>query len=57
VTRIAVARLPKDRNFMLKIVATHNTGKQTISVRQYRGCKKNRPRTRVRGPRRGGGRR
>jgi hypothetical protein len=57
VTRISVARLPKNRIFTLRVVATHNDGRQTISTRRYFGCKKSRPRTRVRGPRRGGGRR
>ena len=52
VTRISVKRLPKNRVFTLKIVATHSDGRQTVSVRRYRGCKKTRPRTSVRGPRR-----
>ena len=52
VTRISVKKLPKNRVFTLKVVATHNDGRQTISVRRYRGCKKSRPRTRVREPRR-----
>jgi hypothetical protein len=54
VTRISVKRLPKNRVFTLKIIATANNGRQTISVRKYRGCKKSRPRTSVRDPRRGG---
>jgi hypothetical protein len=40
--------------FTLKIVATAGNGRQTISVRKYRGCKKSRPQTTVRDPRRGG---
>ena len=52
VTRISVARLPKNKVFTLKIVATGSDKRQTISVRKYRGCKKSRPRTSTRGPRR-----
>jgi uncharacterized protein len=52
VRKISVARLPKNRVFTLKIVATAKDGRQTISVRKYRGCKKSRPRTSTRGPRR-----
>ena len=36
---------PKKR-FVVKIVATENTGSQLISTRVYDGCKKSRPRTR-----------
>jgi hypothetical protein len=52
VRKISVARLPKNRVFTLKIVATAKDGRQTVSVRKYRGCKKSRPRTSTRGPRR-----
>ena len=51
VTRITVKRLPQGV-FTLKIVATHSTKKRTISVRRYRGCRKGRPSTTVRPPRR-----
>ena len=50
VARIAVSRLPVDRVFTLRIVATAANGKQTISVRKYRGCKKGRPKTKVKNP-------
>jgi hypothetical protein len=43
---IVVRRLPQGR-FLLRIVAVHNDGSKTISTRRYRGCKKSRPRTRV----------
>ena len=52
VTRLTVKRLPK-RVFTLKIVALHSSKKRTVSVRRYRGCRKGRPTTTVRGPRRG----
>jgi hypothetical protein len=52
VRKISVARLPKNRVFTLKIVATAKDKRQTVSVRKYRGCKKSRPRTSTRGPRR-----
>jgi hypothetical protein len=52
VTRITVRRLPR-LFFTVKIVATHSTKKQTVSVRRYRGCRKGRPQTTVRDPRRG----
>jgi hypothetical protein len=44
---VTIRRLPK-RTFTVKIVATSNEGQKTISVRRYRGCKKSKPRTRVR---------
>jgi predicted acyl esterase len=47
VKRVTIRRLPK-RTFTVKIVATSNERQQTISVRRYRGCKKGKPRTRVR---------
>jgi uncharacterized protein len=47
VRRLTIRRLPK-RTFKVKIVATSNEGQKTISVRRYRGCKKGKPRTRVR---------
>ena len=39
-------RLPKKR-FVVRVVATQNTGSQLISTRVYHGCKKTRPRTRA----------
>jgi hypothetical protein len=51
VTQITVARLPQ-KTFTLKIVATAANGQKTVSVRRYRGCKKGRPSTTVRPPRR-----
>jgi hypothetical protein len=47
VEQITIKRLPK-RTFTVKIVATSNEKQKTISVRRYRGCKKGKPRTRVR---------
>jgi hypothetical protein len=55
VRRVTIRRLPRKR-FRVKIVARHSSGKRTISVRRYRGCKKSRPKTRVRRPGRGRGR-
>jgi hypothetical protein len=49
VTRVSIARLPKKR-FVVRIVATQNTGAQIISTRVYDGCKKSRPSTRSRHP-------
>jgi beta-glucosidase len=51
ITRVSIARLPKKR-FVVKIVATQNTGSQLISTRVYDGCKKSRPSTRSRHPHR-----
>ena len=42
ITRVSIARLPKKR-FVVRIVATQNTGAQIISTRVYDGCKKSRP--------------
>jgi hypothetical protein len=47
ITRITLRRLPR-RRFVVRIVATQNTGSQLISRRVYHGCKKTRPRTRAR---------
>jgi hypothetical protein len=51
VTRFTLRRLPKGR-FTVRIVALSSRGQRTISVRRYRGCKKGKPRTHVRPPRR-----
>ena len=51
VTRLTLKRLPR-RTFTVRIVATTNRGSRTVSKRRYSGCKKSRPRTTVRGPRR-----
>jgi hypothetical protein len=51
VKAITVKRLPANKTFTLKVVATHSDGKQTVSVRKYRGCKKGRPKTKVKNPR------
>ncbi len=53
VRRITIKRLPR-KKFTVRIVAVHSSGKRTVSVRKYRGCKKGRPTTRVRGRGRGG---
>jgi hypothetical protein len=50
VTRLTLERLPQ-RVFTVRIVATTNRGSRTVSTRRYTGCKKSRPRTRVRPPR------
>src|SRR3954471_16610405 len=42
ITRVSISRLPKKR-FVVRIVATQNTGAQIISTRVYNGCKKSRP--------------
>jgi beta-glucosidase len=46
IRRVTITRLPKKR-FVVKIVATQNTGSRLISTRTYNGCKKSRPRTRA----------
>ena len=51
ITRVSIARLPKKR-FVVRIVATQNTGAQVISTRVYDGCKKSRPHVRSRHPHR-----
>jgi len=48
VTRITLRRLPKGR-FTVRIVALSSRGRRTISVRRYRGCRKGKPHTTVRG--------
>jgi hypothetical protein len=50
---ISLKRLPPGR-FLLRIVAIHNDGSKTISTRRYRGCKKGKPRTKVKRRKRGG---
>jgi alpha-glucosidase (family GH31 glycosyl hydrolase) len=49
VTRITLRRLPKGR-FTVRIVALSSRGRRTVSVRRYRGCRKGKPHTVVRGP-------
>ena len=51
ITRLTLKRLPK-RKFVVRIVATQNTGSQLISKRTYKGCKKSKARTRRGGRRR-----
>jgi hypothetical protein len=51
VTELTLKRLPK-RTFTVKIVALANNGQRTISVRRYRGCKKGKPTTVVKPPKR-----
>ena len=51
VTRVTISRLPR-RRFSVRIVAHWNTGKRTVSTRTYKGCRKSRPHTQVRGGRR-----
>jgi hypothetical protein len=48
VTRVSIARLPRKR-FKVRIVAHWNTGERTVSTRVYKGCRKSRPHTHVRG--------
>jgi hypothetical protein len=48
VKRVTISRLPRKR-FRVRIVAHWNTGARTVSVRTYKGCKKSRPSTHVRG--------
>ena len=51
IPRVRVKRLPRGK-FTLRIVATQSNGSQLISTRRYRGCRKGRPHTRARHPRR-----
>jgi hypothetical protein len=44
ITRLTLKRLPK-KKFVVKIVATQDSGSQLISKRTYKGCKKTRSRT------------
>jgi beta-glucosidase len=46
-TRVTLRKLPKKR-FVVRVVATQNTGSQLISTRVYHGCKKTKPHTRAR---------
>src|SRR3954469_15715811 len=46
-TRVTLRKLPRKR-FVVRVVATQNTGSQLISTRVYHGCKKTRPHTRAR---------
>jgi fibronectin type III domain protein len=46
INRITLQRLPKKR-FVVRVVATQNTGSQLISTRVYHGCKKTKPHTRA----------
>jgi hypothetical protein len=46
VTRITLRRLPQ-ASFIVRIVAVSSTGRRTVSVRRYRGCRKGRPHTHV----------
>jgi hypothetical protein len=48
VTHVTIAKLPRKR-FTVRIVAHWNTGARTVSTRVYKGCKKSRPHTHVRG--------
>jgi hypothetical protein len=51
IKRLTLERLPIGR-FKVRLVATQDSGSQLISQRVYRGCKKSRPKSRRRGPRR-----
>jgi predicted acyl esterase len=51
VTEVQLERLPK-RTFTVRIVALAKNGQRTISVRRYRGCKKGKPTTVVKPPKR-----
>ena len=51
IRRITIRRLPRKR-FVVKIVTTRANGVKSISRRVYRGCRKSRPRTVGRHPRR-----
>jgi hypothetical protein len=46
ITRLTLKRLPKKR-FVVRIVATQNSGSELISQRTYTGCKKGRSTTRA----------
>ncbi|MEA2422458.1 MAG: beta-glucosidase, partial [Thermoleophilaceae bacterium] len=46
IRRVTLTKLPR-RRFVVKVVATQNTGSQLISTRVYHGCKKTRPHTRA----------
>jgi hypothetical protein len=45
IRRVTLTRLPQTK-FVVKVVATQNTGSRLISTRTYTGCKKSRPHTR-----------
>jgi hypothetical protein len=49
VRRIALKTLPKNR-FVVRIRVVHSNGSEVISTRVYKGCKKSRPTTKRRGP-------
>jgi beta-glucosidase len=46
ITRVTLTKLPRKR-FVVRVVATQNTGSRLTSTRTYHGCKKTRPRTRA----------
>ena len=49
VRRISLKVLPKKR-FVVRIRVVHSSGSEVISTRVYKGCKKSRPTTKRRGP-------
>jgi hypothetical protein len=46
IKRVTLTRLPRKR-FVVRVVATQNTGSRLTSTRTYHGCRKTRPRTRA----------
>ncbi|MDQ3936275.1 MAG: hypothetical protein M3340_16775, partial [Actinomycetota bacterium] len=51
VRRIALRALPRKR-FVVRIHVFHSNGTEIISTRVYKGCKKSKPKTKRRPPRR-----
>ena len=52
VRRVALKALPKKR-FVVRIHVFHSNGTEIVSTRVYKGCKKSKPKTKRRRPRRG----
>jgi hypothetical protein len=52
VSRVTLKRLPKSKRLTVRIHAFHSNGAQVISTRTYRGCKKGRPKTTRKPPKR-----
>jgi hypothetical protein len=48
VKTISIKRLPTTGRYVVRIVALTNRGNRVISTRVYKGCKKSKPKTRVR---------
>jgi hypothetical protein len=53
IARVTLKKLPKKKRLTVRIHAFHSSGSEVISTRTYRGCKKGKPKTKRRGPKKG----